>query len=129
METVVLAVVTFMIVGFVSTVGVKNVLNMGELIRAENVDIVGYRIESAAYGLDALNHGRIQMSFKGNGYKLINNETGKFLQYSYNNENGTYQLEDPYNVGYTVEPSDSYVNTICLAKQSNVEIEPGECGG
>lgn len=129
METVVLAVVTFIIVGFVSSMAIKNVVGMGHLIRRENVQLVGHRIEATAYGLEAMNNARVEMRFKGKGYKLISNTSGDFLSYKYQDERGTYQLKDPYGTGYDVKPSSKYVKTMCLKKEGGITLKPGKCNG
>ncbi|MFB6292547.1 MAG: hypothetical protein ABEI58_04100 [Candidatus Nanohaloarchaea archaeon] len=129
LEVIALAVVIFIMVGTIATLATQNVLNVGKLIKRENVEIMGKRVESTLYALEAFEDAQVEMDLKGD-YRIYEEEGNDYISYTFKDKEGVYQLQPPYGTSFDIKPTKDHepFDTACLNRTSGgTTIYAGGC--
>jgi len=129
-DTVALAIVSFVMVGVIVTIGAGNMINLEENIKLRTVDIPAQRMATTMTMVDTLDQAQVQLSMQGR-YGLEIRSDGPYLNYtsdgytSADSSSGSSKIDS--GIDFTAEEGIS--DTFCVIKESgeNPDISPGGC--
>lgn len=108
-----------------------SLLNVDQLFMRESIELSRDRVETAVYGLSALEKARMEIEFNVTDGLNFTEENGKkFVSYTYRGETDRARLRTPYGISYDllVAENNKVWKKICLTKSGgSVTIEGGEC--
>ncbi len=138
-ETIALAVVTMMIIGVISVLGSKFVVDLGQIIRRETVPLAAARLSTTIIASANLEKANIQVDFDQR-YNILeedidgDNTQEPLMSYSYNNKVGRAIIPSvewfssgSFDIKDSVSQADDR-RFYCLKKTpSNYYLEAGKC--
>lgn len=128
-EIIGLTVVAFAVIAAVATLGIDNLKLIEERIALNTISIAGERVEVAAYSLDSVEEGELQIQLRDE-YNLSSQGGEDYIVYEYNGilpgeeEKSKSRIDPPVTAEIVREGKSEYV---CLKKRSRVNIYSGEC--
>lgn len=128
-ETVALAIVTFMLVGIISTLASTMLVDVNGIIRSESVDMAAERLERDVYGLSAMEDAKLQLDY-GRLYRLYRDNGLYYISFTFNGRKEVSPFNPPIPFNLNNPEDESRTRFFCLNKTqgaSEVSIYRGEC--
>lgn len=128
-ETMALAIVTFMLVGIISTLASSMLVDVNGIIRSESVDMASERMERDIYGLAAMEDIKLQLDY-GRLYRFHREDREYYISFTFNGKKSIAPFESPVPFVLHNPEDESRTRFFCLNKTSGsdvVHVYRGEC--